>query len=108
MDGVEKQQHLFSDIDDTCATSGESADNGDISAGTKIIKSADVSEVGEALNVEPVGRVASDNAEDEVVYVIDSFSLIYQVFFAMPPMTGPVCQPVNAIFGFVRDIADLL
>ena len=88
MDGVEKQQQLFSDLDDTCAATGESDD-------------------GDVQKSEPI-PAASDGVEDEVVYVIDSFSLIYQVFFGMPPMTGPAGQPINAIFGFVRDIADLL
>ncbi|HIN53041.1 MAG TPA: DNA polymerase I [Planctomycetes bacterium] len=106
MDGVEKQQQLFSDIDDTCAASGESVD-GDSTAVTKVTKPADVTEAGEVQKVEP-GPAVSDSAEDEVVYVIDSFSLIYQVFFGIPSMTGPAGQPVNAIYGFVRDIADLL
>jgi len=87
MDGVEKQQQLFSDLDDTCAAT--ESDDGDVQKS------------------EPI-PAASDGVEDEVVYVIDSFSLIYQVFFGMPPMTGPAGQPINAIFGFVRDIADLL
>jgi DNA polymerase-1 len=107
MDGVEKQQQLFPDIDDTCAASGES-ENGDSAAVTKVTEPADVTEIEEGQKVEPVGPAASDGVQDEIVYVIDSFSLIYQVFFAMPPMTGPVGQPVSAIFGFVRDIADLL
>jgi DNA polymerase I len=89
MDGVEKQQQqLFSDLDDTCAATGESDD-------------------GDVQKSEPV-PAESAGVEDEVVYVIDSFSLIYQVFFGMPPMTGPAGQPINAIYGFVRDIADLL
>ena len=107
MDGVEKQQQLFSDIDDTCAASEES-DNGDSAAVTKVTEPADVTEIEKVRKVESAGPAASDCVQDEVVYVIDSFSLIYQVFFAMPPMTGPVGQPVSAIFGFVRDIADLL
>ena len=88
MDGVEKQQQLFSDLDDTCAATGESDD-------------------GDVQESEPI-PASSAGVEDEVVYVIDCFSLIYQVFFGMPPMTGPAGQPINAIYGFVRDIADLL
>ncbi len=78
MDGVEKQQQLFSDLDDTCAATGES-DDGDVQSPAPI-------------------QTASDGVEDEVVYVIDSFSLIYQVFFGMPSMTCPAGQPINAIF----------
>ena len=35
-------------------------------------------------------------------------ALIYQVFHAMPEMSGPSGQPVGAIFGFLRDILDIL
>lgn len=42
------------------------------------------------------------------VYVVDSHSLIYQVFHAMPEMTGPTGQPVGAVQGFVRDVLDLI
>ncbi|MFO0921120.1 MAG: DNA polymerase I [Pirellulales bacterium] len=39
--------------------------------------------------------------------VVDSHSLIYQVFHAMPPMTSPKGVPVGAIHGFLRDLAEL-
>ncbi len=45
-------------------------------------------------------------AGDRVV-VVDSHSLIYQVFHAMPAMTGPHGNAVGAIHGFLRDLADL-
>ena len=38
------------------------------------------------------------------VFVVDAHNLIFQVFHAMPEMTGPQGQPVNAVFGFVRDL----
>ena len=44
----------------------------------------------------------------QTVYVVDAHSLIYQVFHAIPEMTGPSGQPVAAIHGFVRDVLDLL
>jgi DNA polymerase I len=44
----------------------------------------------------------------ESVFVIDSYSLIYQVFHAMPEMTSPTGQPVGAIHGFIRDIVEIL
>jgi DNA polymerase-1 len=40
----------------------------------------------------------------ETLYVIDVYSLLFQVFHAIPPMTGPKGQPTNAVFGFTRDI----
>jgi DNA polymerase-1 len=42
------------------------------------------------------------------VYVVDSHSLIYQVFHALPEMSGPSGQPVGAVQGFVRDLLDLI
>lgn len=39
-----------------------------------------------------------------MVYLIDSHSLIYQVFHAVPMMTGPAGQPTNAIYGFANDM----
>jgi DNA polymerase I len=42
------------------------------------------------------------------LYVLDSFSLIYQVFHAIPLMTSPSGQPVQAVFGIFRDLLNLL
>lgn len=44
----------------------------------------------------------------KTVYVIDAYSLIYQVFHAMPEMTSPTGQPVAAVHGFARDVLDIL
>src|SRR5690242_6838317 len=44
----------------------------------------------------------------KTVYVVDSHSLIYQVFHAIPEMTGPAGQPVGAVQGFIRDLLDLI
>ena len=42
------------------------------------------------------------------VYLVDAFSLIFQVFHALPEMTSPSGQPVAAVHGFTRDLIDLL
>lgn len=42
------------------------------------------------------------------VFLVDAYSLIYQVFHAMPDMTGPAGQPIGAAHGFVRDMLDLI
>jgi DNA polymerase-1 len=42
------------------------------------------------------------------LYVLDSFSLIYQVFHAIPLMTSPAGEPVHAVFGIFRDLLNLL
>jgi DNA polymerase I len=49
-----------------------------------------------------------DSLQGKTVYVIDSHSLIYQVFHAMREMTGPRGEPVGALFGFTRDLFYLL
>jgi DNA polymerase-1 len=44
----------------------------------------------------------------DILYIIDVFSLVFQVFHGIPPMTGPNGQPTNAVFGFTRDLKMLL
>ena len=46
--------------------------------------------------------------EGDLVVLVDSHSLIYQVFHAMPTMTSPQGLEVGAVHGFLRDIANLL
>lgn len=40
----------------------------------------------------------------ETMYLIDSMSLIFQVFHGIPTMTSPTGTPTNAIYGFTRDL----
>ncbi len=40
----------------------------------------------------------------EQLYLIDAFSLIFQVFHAIPQMTSPAGLPTNALFGLTRDM----
>ncbi len=49
-----------------------------------------------------------DSLVGQVVYVIDSHSLIYQVFHAMPALSSPTGQPVGAVHGFIRDVIDII
>ena len=44
----------------------------------------------------------------DTVYLIDTFSLMFQVFHGIPPMTSPAGLPTNAVFGFSRDLIGLL
>ena len=44
----------------------------------------------------------------DCIYIIDTFSLMFQVFHAIPAMTGTQGQPTNAVFGFTRDIFGIL
>ncbi|MCU0960979.1 MAG: DNA polymerase I [Pirellulaceae bacterium] len=53
--------------------------------------------------------LAADTAlQGQTVYVLDAHSLIYQVFHALPEMTSPHGQPVGALYGFLRDVVDVL
>jgi DNA polymerase I len=42
------------------------------------------------------------------LYILDAFSLIFQVFHAIPEMTGPSGQPTQAVFGIFRDMLNIL
>ena len=42
------------------------------------------------------------------IYAVDAHSLIFQVFHALPEMTSPQGEPVGAIYGFVRDMLQLI
>src|SRR4029079_3492811 len=40
----------------------------------------------------------------ESLYLVDAYSLIFQVFHALPEMTSPSGLPTNALFGFTKDM----
>ena len=62
-----------------------------------------------AASTADAGLATSTDREARwTVYLVDAFSLIFQVFHALPEMTGPHGQPVAAIHGFTRDLIDLL
>jgi DNA polymerase-1 len=60
-----------------------------------------------SVSSERASRTLAPSA-DEAVYVVDAYALIFQVFHALPEMTGPAGQPVGAVHGFIRDVVDLL
>jgi DNA polymerase-1 len=62
--------------------------------------------VGTAVGAQEASE--SNPLAGKTVYVVDSHSLIYQVFHALPEMSGPSGQPVGAVHGFVRDVLDLI
>lgn len=57
---------------------------------------------------DPVLIRGSPNQMTDTVFLIDTFSLMFQVFHAIPPMTSPSGLPTNAVFGFSRDLVSLL
>jgi DNA polymerase-1 len=52
--------------------------------------------------------MASPMPERQSLYILDAYSLIYQVFHGIPLMTGPAGQPTNAVFGIFRDLLNIL
>jgi DNA polymerase-1 len=55
-------------------------------------------------------RLAADPRPTErrpTLYILDAYSLIFQVFHAIPEMTGPAGQPTQAVFGIFRDLLNL-
>jgi DNA polymerase-1 len=42
------------------------------------------------------------------LFLLDTFSLLFQVFHAIPSMTSPKGLPSNAVFGFTRDLFNIL
>ncbi len=58
---------------------------------------------GQAPNAAGAGPLAGKR-----VFLVDANSLVFQVFHAIPEMTGPRGQPVNAVFGFTRDLLYLI
>ncbi len=49
-----------------------------------------------------------ENIHGWTIYAVDAHSLIFQVFHALPEMTSPRGEPVGAIYGFVRDLLQLI
>jgi DNA polymerase-1 len=47
--------------------------------------------------------MSADHAS-ESLYLVDAYSLIFQVFHALPEMTSPSGLPTNAVFGFTKDM----
>lgn len=55
-----------------------------------------------------VAQLLTSRPMPESLYVIDVFSLVFQVFHGIPTMTSPAGQPTNAVFGFTRDLLTIL
>src|ERR1700751_3219931 len=57
---------------------------------------------------EPEQGGADAPARRPSFYILDAYSLIFQVFHAIPEMTGPAGQPTQAVFGIFRDMLNLV
>ncbi len=72
---------------------------------------AEVADVADSSHLAPGPSLISSSPMSlagKTVWVIDSHSLIHQVFHALPEMTSPKGEPVGAVYGFTRDMLFLL
>src|SRR5262249_52165519 len=56
------------------------------------------------LSLVPEPSAMSSASSSGTLYLVDAYSLIFQVFHAIRDMTSPSGMPVNALFGFIRDV----
>ena len=66
-----------------------------------------------SAGITPAGRYPDPRRhetepERPTFYILDAYSLIFQVFHAIPEMTGPAGQPTQAVFGIFRDLLNLV
>ena len=72
------------------------------------------SELNESRNSQLATRNSSYPAEPipaltgKTVWVLDSHAILYQVFHAIPEMTTPDGQAINAVYGMTRDLLALM
>lgn len=65
-------------------------------------------ELAESVEPSSADATATPDLHGKTVYIVDAFSLIFQVFHVMRDMSGPRGEPTGAIFGFTRDMVSLL
>ncbi|MFM7289635.1 MAG: DNA polymerase I, partial [Planctomycetia bacterium] len=57
----------------------------------------------------PADSAASEpDLRGKTVWAIDTLSRVYQLFHALPEMASPDGTPVSAVFGFTRDLLDII
>jgi DNA polymerase-1 len=56
----------------------------------------------------PPAASTDPDLHGRTVWVIDTLSRVYQLFHALPEMAAPDGTPVSAVFGFVRDLLDII
>lgn len=61
-----------------------------------------------AAGAAPLSQPQPESLEGWTLYAVDAHSLIFQVFHALPEMTSPRGEPVGAVYGFIRDLLQLL
>ena len=54
------------------------------------------------------GENASPDLTGKTVWVIDTLSRVYQLFHALPEMSSPTGTPVQAVYGFTKDLLGII
>ena len=67
-----------------------------------------VAEASETPHINTQSTPAPESLAGQKVFVVDSHSLIHQVFHALPEMSDPLGRPVSAVFGFARDVMEIV
>jgi len=75
---------------------------------SRTTKSSTTAEPSAERDARPDPARQAETAARPTLYLLDAFSIIYQVFHAIPSMTGPAGQPTNAVFGVFRQLLNLL
>jgi DNA polymerase-1 len=61
------------------------------------------------MQTDPASSSTSDpDLHGKTVWAIDTLSRVYQLFHALPEMASPDGTPVSAVFGFTRDLLDII
>ncbi len=109
MGSEERQQELFSEPEEKVDTSVSQEPQESKALEDSLMSNATSDEAkpesGEPISQPEIQQIPLSESE---CYIIDSYALIYQLFFALPPMSGPSGQPVGAIHGYARDLIELI
>ena len=57
---------------------------------------------------EATSEIASPDLTGKTVWVIDTLSRVYQLFHALPEMSSPTGTPVQAVYGFTKDLLGII
>ena len=99
---LEKQLEKQSDeqSDEQSAVSGQQLDNS-LTANSSLLTPH--SSLLTPHSSEPIPSLAG-----KTVWILDSHAILYQVFHAIPEMTTPDGQAINAVYGMTRDLMGIL
>src|SRR5262245_13191273 len=94
---------------DTQPDTGKNGNGNSPCAGTSGMEPPPASETGRtAKRQSKLPTTESPDVRGWKVYIVDAHSLIFQVFHALPEMSSRRGEHVGAVYGFVRDILQII